>query len=156
MTITPDSLMTLEAYARARKDIKAQIIVHRRLRSVHLGEHDGDVAAARALLGARAIIGVSCYDDLGRARRLAREGADYLAFGAFFPSSTKPAARHADVALLRQARSLGLPLVAIGGITVDNAAPLVEAGANFLAVSAGVWEHPGGPEAAVIAFNALF
>ena len=100
---------------------------------VHLGEHDGGIAGARALLGEDAIIGVSCYDDLERARRLANEGADYLAFGAFFPSSTKPNARRADIAL---------PRVAIGGITPDNASPLVAAGTDLLAVISGVFDAP--------------
>ncbi|MCE5231750.1 MAG: thiamine phosphate synthase [Mizugakiibacter sp.] len=106
---------------------------------VHLGEHDDDIAAARARLGADAIVGVSCYDSARRARQLAAAGADYLAFGAFFPSSTKPAARRAAPALLREARALGLPLVAIGGITPDNGGTLVEAGADYLAVIAAVF-----------------
>jgi thiamine-phosphate pyrophosphorylase len=106
---------------------------------VHLGEHDGDIDAARTRLGAAAIIGVSCYDSLDRARQLAAAGADYLAFGAFFPSPTKPLARRAHASLLRDAKSLGLPLVAIGGITPDNAQPLIEAGANFIAAISGVF-----------------
>ena len=109
---------------------------------VHLGEHDGGIAEARTLLGDAAIIGVSCYDDLERARRLANEGADYLAFGAFFPSSTKPNARRADIALLRDSAALGLPRVAIGGITPDNASPLVAAGTDLLAVISGVFDAP--------------
>lgn len=106
---------------------------------VHLGEDDANIAAARARLGENAIIGVSCYDSLARARQLAAAGADYLAFGAFFPSTTKPGARHATPALLREARALGLPLVAIGGITPDNGGPLIEAGADYLAVIAAVF-----------------
>ena len=106
---------------------------------VHLGEDDADVADARALLRDRAIIGVSCYDSLQRARDAATAGADYLAFGAFFPTSTKSGTRHATPALLREARSLGLPLVAIGGISPDNGGPLVDAGADFLAVISGVF-----------------
>jgi len=101
---------------------------------VHLGEDDGDLAHARARLGAQAVIGVSCYDSLERARRLAAAGADYLAFGAFFPSPTKPQARHATPALLRGARAFGKPLVAIGGITADNARVLIDAGADCVAV----------------------
>ena len=100
---------------------------------VHLGEDDVDVASARTRLGPDAIIGVSCYDSLERARKLAAEGADYLAFGAFFPSPTKPNARRATTALLRDAKAIGLPLVAIGGITPDNAPALIDAGANFVA-----------------------
>ena len=109
---------------------------------VHLGEDDASVDAARRLLGDAAIIGVSCYDDLARARQLASEGADYLAFGAFFPSSTKPNARRADIALLRDSAALGLPRVAIGGITPDNASPLVAAGTDLLAVISGVFDAP--------------
>jgi thiamine-phosphate pyrophosphorylase len=122
---------------------------------VHLGEDDGDIAAARALLGADAIIGVSCYDDAGRAHAAAAAGADYLAFGAFFPSSTKPGARHARPGLLRQAASLDLPRVAIGGITPDNAPALIAAGADLVAVVSGVFDAPD-PIAAARAYRALF
>jgi thiamine-phosphate pyrophosphorylase len=106
---------------------------------VHLGEDDAAVAVARDALGAAAIIGVSCYDSIERARSAARAGADYLAFGAFFASPTKPHARRATPSLLRAARPLGVPLVAIGGITPDNARPLIEAGADFVAVISGVF-----------------
>ena len=106
---------------------------------VHLGEHDTDIAAARATLGPDAIIGVSCYNDLERARAAAEAGADYLAFGAFFPSQTKPQARRADASLLVAARAFGLPLVAIGGITADNAPQLIAAGADFVAVVSDVF-----------------
>lgn len=106
---------------------------------VHLGEEDADPAAARARLGADAIIGVSCYDSLDRAAELSRRGASYLAFGAFFPSPTKPAARRATPALLQAARGFGRPLVAIGGITPDNARGLIDAGANFVAAITGVF-----------------
>jgi thiamine-phosphate pyrophosphorylase len=122
---------------------------------VHLGEHDGPIAGARARLGRDAIVGVSCYDDPERARAAAEAGADYLAFGAFFPSPTKPNARRATPALLREARHLGLPLVAIGGITPDNAAPLVDAGADLLAIVSGVFDAPD-PVAAARAVHALF
>lgn len=122
---------------------------------VHLGEDDGDVAAARARLGAEAIIGASCYDSLELARQLAAAGADYLAFGAFFPSPTKPNARRATLDLLREAKPLGLPLVAIGGITPDNALPLVETGADFLAVISGVFAQAD-PEAAARRYAALY
>lgn len=101
---------------------------------VHIGEDDGDVATARARLGEHAIIGVSCYDSLQRAREAACAGANYLAFGAFFPTSTKVVTRHATPSLLRKARQFGLPLVAIGGITPDNGGSLTAAGADFLAV----------------------
>lgn len=109
---------------------------------VHLGRDDGEVAAARARLGARAIIGVSCYDDLARAREQARAGASYLAFGAFHPSGSKPDTRRAPPQILRRARALGLPLVAIGGITPDNGAALVRAGADWLAVIGGLQVPP--------------
>ena len=90
----------------------------------------------------RAIVGASCYDDLERARRAARDGASYVAFGAFFPSSTKPNARRADVALLRDSSALGVARVAIGGIRADNARPLLEAGADLLAVVSDVFDAP--------------
>ncbi|WP_440223614.1 thiamine phosphate synthase [Dokdonella sp. MW10] len=122
---------------------------------VHLGEDDGDLASARARLGASAILGVSCYDDIDRARRLAAEGADYLAFGAFFASTTKPLARRATPALLREARAFGKPLVAIGGITPGNAAPLIDAGADFLAIVSAVFAYPD-TRAAAHAFASLF
>ena len=122
---------------------------------VHLGEDDGGIGAARALLGEGAIIGASCYDDLERARAAAVAGADYLAFGAFFPSSTKPGARHADASLLREAARFGLPLVAIGGITPDNGAIPIDAGADLLAVVGAVFDAPD-PVAAARALSALF
>jgi thiamine-phosphate pyrophosphorylase len=106
---------------------------------VHLGENDADIAAARIRLGSDAIIGASCYDSLERARGLAAVGADYLAFGAFFPSPTKPNARRATPDLLRAALAFGKPLVAIGGITPDNARPLIAAGADFVAAISGVF-----------------
>jgi thiamine-phosphate pyrophosphorylase len=106
---------------------------------VHLGERDLDIATARAALGPQAIIGVSCYNSFERARQLALSGADYLAFGAFFPSPTKPHAPRAEPDLLRRAAALGLPTVAIGGITPDNGGLLVEAGADYLAVITGVF-----------------
>jgi thiamine-phosphate pyrophosphorylase len=109
---------------------------------VHLGEDDVDIAAARDRLGRGAFIGVSCYDSLERARNLAAAGADYLAFGAFFPSPTKPQARRATPDLLRAAGAFGKPLVAIGGITPDNASPLIAAGADFIAAISGVFGQP--------------
>jgi thiamine-phosphate pyrophosphorylase len=121
---------------------------------VHLGEDDGAIAVARDILGQDAIIGASCYDDLARARAAAVAGADYLAFGAFFPSTTKPGARHATPALLRAAASFRLPLVAIGGITPDNAAIPIAAGADLLAVVGGVFDAPD-PVAAARALRAL-
>ncbi len=122
---------------------------------VHLGEDDPGIAQARKVLGPDAVIGVSCYDSLQRARDAAAAGADYLAFGAFFPSPTKPHARRATPELLHQARALGKPLVAIGGITIDNGALLVEAGADFLAVVSAVFGAPD-IRAAASAFAGLF
>lgn len=122
---------------------------------VHVGEHDAGVAAARAALGPEAIVGASCYDDPARAQAAARAGASYLAFGAFFPSSTKPDARRARIELLRDAAPLGLPRVAIGGITAENARPLIEAGADLLAVVGDVFDAPD-PAAAVRRYAPLF
>jgi len=122
---------------------------------VHLGEDDTDIASARALLGPTAIIGVSCYDSLPRARELAAAGADYLAFGAFYPSPSKSTSRRAQPQLLREAAGLGKPGVAIGGITPENAAPLIEAGAHFLAVISGVFAQAD-PQRAAARYAALF
>ena len=122
---------------------------------VHLGEHDGAIATARALLGYDAIIGVSCYDDAQRASDAAAQGADYVAFGAFFPSTSKPDARRAPLELLSHARALDLPRVAIGGITPDNARALVAAGADMIAVISGVFDAPD-PVAAARAYAACF
>lgn len=102
---------------------------------VHLGRDDADVAAARAKLGPRAIIGVSCYNDIERAIAAQKAGADYVAFGSFFPSRVKPDAVRAEVALLQEAKQqLTIPVVAIGGITADNGRQLIDAGADMLAV----------------------
>ncbi len=105
----------------------------------HIGDEDGSVAAARAILGPARIIGVSCYNDLARAQAAVDAGADYVAFGSFFASTVKPAARRADVALLERARSLGVPIVAIGGITAENARELFAAGADAVAVISAVF-----------------
>lgn len=122
---------------------------------VHLGKDDGDIASARMLLGEDAIIGVSCYDDIERARRLVAQGADYVAFGAFFPSPTKPHARRAGIDLLRESAILGVPRVAIGGITPDNAGPLIAAGTDLIAVISGVFDAPD-PAIAARAYSSLF
>ena len=106
----------------------------------HLGGEDGSVAAARAVLGSGKLIGVSCYNRLGLAHEAVRQGADYVAFGSFFASAVKPAAVAASPDLLRQARrEIGVPLVAIGGITVQNGTQLLEAGADVLAVISAVF-----------------
>ena len=108
---------------------------------VHLGEGDAAVDAARAIVGPDRLIGISCYDDFSRARIAVAAGADYVAFGSFFASTTKPAARRADRALLESARALGVPVVAIGGITAANARALFDAGADAVAVIADVFAH---------------
>ena len=108
---------------------------------VHLGEDDGGVAAARALVGDKMMIGVSCYNDLARARRLVAEGADYVAFGSFFPSQVKPDARRAEMSILAHATTLGVPVVAIGGITADNARDVIASGADAVAVISAVFDH---------------
>ncbi len=123
---------------------------------VHLGRDDGDPAAARARLGPAAVIGVSCYDRLDLAESAAAAGADYCAFGSFFPSSVKPAAVRPDLGLLARARArLALPLVAIGGITPQNAGLLIAAGADLLAVITGVFAAPD-ITAAALAYSRLF
>lgn len=123
---------------------------------VHLGRDDADPRAARARLGATAIIGVSCYNDLRLAETAERTGASYVAFGSFFPSVTKPHAVRADVGLLTEAsRRLHIPPVAIGGITPENGAPLIAAGARLLAVVTGVFDQPD-IAAAARAYTNLF
>jgi thiamine-phosphate pyrophosphorylase len=124
---------------------------------VHIGQDDASYEDARAVLGAERIVGVTCHNSRHLAIEAAEAGADYVAFGAFFPTTTKDAQIRADIETLRWwAQMMVVPCVAIGGITVDNAAGLVDAGVDFLAVSSGVWDHPLGPAAAVKQFNALF
>jgi thiamine-phosphate pyrophosphorylase len=106
---------------------------------VHIGEDDGSIAAARTIVGDDRLVGVSCYDDFARAQAAVAAGADYVAFGSFFASGVKPDARRADIGLLQRARELGVPVVAIGGITEDNARSLVAAGADALAVISAVF-----------------
>jgi len=122
---------------------------------VHLGEDDGDIAAARALLGPQAIIGASCYDEFERAQRAVAAGASYVAFGAFFPSRSKVTPRRANPELLRQSAALGVPRVAIGGLTPDNSRPVVEAGADLIAVISGVFSEAD-PVAALEAYRGCF
>ncbi|WP_300545083.1 thiamine phosphate synthase [Maricaulis sp.] len=123
---------------------------------VHIGQTDGTVKAARALMGRDRTVGVTCHDSRHLAMVAGEAGADYVAFGAFFPTLTKvPPSRAEPDILTWWSELFELPCVAIGGITVDNAKPLIEAGADFLAVSGGVWNHPEGPAAAVQAFDRL-
>jgi thiamine-phosphate pyrophosphorylase len=124
---------------------------------VHIGQEDMPYAEARALLGPDRIIGVTCHDSRHFALEAGEAGADYVAFGAFFPSTTKEPKTLCDIETLQWwGEMMVVPCVAIGGITVQNAAALVQAGADFLAVSAGIWDFPDGPAAAVKAFNTLF
>ena len=120
-----------------------------------LGASDGELRRARAVLGATAILGASCYDDPARARAAADEGASYIAFGAFFPSPTKPGARAAPLSLLREHAGGPLPVVAIGGITPDNAPAVVAAGADLVAAITGVFDAAD-PAAAVRAYGRAF
>lgn len=120
----------------------------------HVGQEDASYEEARRLLGDDAIVGVTCHDSRHLALEAAEAGADYVAFGAFFDTGTKsPKSRAGRDILTWWSDVTQVPCVAIGGITADNCGPLIEAGADFLAVSAGVWAHPEGPQAAVRAFN---
>lgn len=124
---------------------------------VHVGQSDASYDEARRLMGKDRIVGVTCHNSRDLAYTAAEAGADYVAFGAFYPTGTKAPSHWAEPDLLNiWQETMETPCVAIGGITVDNAEPLVRAGADFLAVSAGVWAHSNGPRAAVAAFNVLF
>ena len=117
---------------------------------VHVGQSDTPYAQARKIMGPDAMIGVTCHDSRHLAMEAAEAGADYVAFGAFFPTTTKDAPTRAEPDILTiWQETMEVPCVAIGGITADNAEGLAKAGADFLAVSAGVWSHPQGPAAAV-------
>ncbi len=138
--------------------VNDSIALAKRLKAdgVHLGQGDGDVREARRELGADAQIGVTCHNSRHLAMEAAEAGADYVAFGAFFPTTTKEVQHVAEIDTLQKwSLVTEVPCVAIGGITPENAKPLIEAGADFLAVSSAVWNHPDGPAAAVKAFNAL-
>jgi thiamine-phosphate pyrophosphorylase len=124
---------------------------------VHVGEEDMPYAEARRLLGPDHIVGVTCGASRDRAIAAAEAGADYVAFGAFFPSTTKAAKHRADPELIRDwSETTVVPCCAIGGITQENCGPLVEAGADFLAVIGAIWSYPKGPRAAVAEFNEVF
>lgn len=124
---------------------------------VHVGQQDARYAEARAALGRDKIVGVTCHNSRHLAMEAAEAGADYVAFGAFYPTGTKAPSHWAEPEILEVWSEIAeTPCVAIGGITIDNSEPLVRAGADFLAVSAGVWAHGAGPRAAVAAFNASF
>jgi thiamine-phosphate pyrophosphorylase len=124
---------------------------------VHVGQEDAPYAEARRLLGPDRIVGVTCKASRHLAMEAAEAGADYVAFGAFFLSSTKQVTTPAPIDILAWwSEIMTVPSVAIGGITADNCRPLVEAGTDFLAVANGVWGHPDGPTEAVRRFNAVF
>ncbi|WP_297513384.1 thiamine phosphate synthase [uncultured Caulobacter sp.] len=133
-----------------RPDLAARLPVD----GVHVGQSDMAYKEARKLMGGR-MVGVTCHDSRHLAMEAAEAGADYVAFGAFFPTTTKDAPTTADPEILTiWQETMETPCVAIGGISAANAARLASAGADFLAVSAGVWAHPEGPGAAVAALNA--
>jgi len=119
-------------------DLALEVDAH----GVHLGASDGDLQAARKKLGPKKLLGASCYDRLELAQAARQAGADHLAFGSIYPSTSKPGAVRAPLELFAQARPLGLPLVAIGGISADNARPVVEAGADALAVITDIFDAP--------------
>ncbi|HBS24224.1 MULTISPECIES: thiamine phosphate synthase [Thalassospira] len=122
---------------------------------VHVGEEDASYAEARAIMGEEHIVGVSCYDSRHRAMELGEKGADYVAFGAFYPTQTKEAKTSVTPEIIEIWTTFTtVPCVAIGGITADNLGPIVEAGADFIAVTGGVWNHPDGPEAGAKAIKA--
>lgn len=123
---------------------------------VHVGQEDASYKEARETLGKDAIVGVTCHDSKHLAMIAGEQGADYVAFGAFYPTHTKEAKTKAEPWILEWWSSMfEVPCVAIGGITVQNAPPLIEAGADFLAICAGVWQHEKGPNEAVKLFNCL-
>ena len=124
---------------------------------VHIGQEDTPYDEARRIVGADKIVGVTCHDSRHLAMEAADAGADYVAFGAFFPTTTKEPKYRAEPEILEWWSQLfEVPCVAIGGITAGNAGPLIRAGADFLAVSQGIWGHPEGPDKAIVSFNDLF
>ena len=159
--LSPDQVRELVALCH---DFRIPLIVNDRVDlarrtgadGVHLGRDDADIHEARKILGPDAIIGISCYRDLTRASAAEQAGASYVAFGAFFPSPSKPEAPPAPLTLLRQARrTLRCPVVAIGGITLDRAPEVIEAGADLIAVISALFHSPD-PRKAASAFARLF
>ncbi|PWE16324.1 thiamine phosphate synthase [Marinicauda salina] len=123
---------------------------------VHVGQEDASIAEARAAVGRDRIVGATCHDSRHLAMLAGEAGADYVAFGSFFPTATKTPKTSAPIEILEWWSELfEIPCVAIGGITTENAATVIQAGADYIAVSGGVWSHPDGPEAAVRAFSQL-
>lgn len=144
-------LRTAQALADLCQAFSAQLIINddptlaktSGAQGVHLGQQDGSITAARAYLGKKFVLGATCHNSLNLAQLAVEQGADYVAFGSFFPSNTKPGAQSAPVALLEQAVAmLKVPVVAIGGITLDNMAPLVQAGCQSLAVCHNLFAAP--------------
>lgn len=139
--------------------VNDSIALTKRLKAdgVHLGQGDGDPREARRKLGADAQIGVTCHNSRHLAMEAAEAGADYVAFGAFYPTATKEVQHRAEIDTLRLwSQFTEVPCVAIGGITPDNAKPIIEAGADFIAVSGAVWGDGRGHVAAIEAFAKLF
>ncbi len=138
------------AIARACRDRNALFIVNDSIElarqvnadGVHLGKEDAEIGAARAAMNRGKLIGMSCYNDVTLAKSAVSRGADYVAFGSFFPSATKPLATRADPEVLRHASELGVPIVAIGGIDEHNAGALIAAGASAIAVINALFEAP--------------
>lgn len=123
---------------------------------VHVGQDDTSYEEARAAVGRDSIVGITCHNSRHLAIHAAEAGADYVAFGAFFPTATKEPKEMAEIEIVRWwSEMMVVPCVAIGGIRIENCKPLIEAGADFLAVSSGVWDFADGPTAAVKAFNRL-
>ena len=123
---------------------------------VHIGQQDVAYERAREIVGAKAIVGVTCHDKRYLAIEAAEKGCDYVAFGAFFHSQTKKTINHPEVEILKIWSTMTkVPCVAIGGISHDNCAPLIEAGADFLAVISAVWDYEQGPSASVELFNKI-
>jgi thiamine-phosphate pyrophosphorylase len=136
-----------------RPDLAAQMGAD----GVHVGQQDASCADARRHMGAENIVGVTAHNSRHLAMEAAEAGADYVAFGAFFPTETKTPSHWCEPEVLEVwQETMEVPCVAIGGITLENAEPLVRAGADYLAVANGVWKHPDGPRTAVQEFNALF
>lgn len=135
--------------ARLARDVHAD--------GVHLGQNDGTIKEAREILGQDATIGVTCHNSTHLGLVAAEKGADYVAFGAFYETQTKTQAPRAELeTIIWWQDVMEIPCVAIGGITPENALPIINAGADFIAVSSSVWNYPSGPAQAVIKFNELF
>ena len=155
-----DAIEALRPVAQARDvafllNDRADLVRETGCDGAHVGQQDMPARQARALLGPDLTLGVTCHESRDLAMRAGEDGADYVAFGAFYPSASKEAQYRAEVEILRWwSELMEIPCCAIGGITAENCAPLVRAGADFLAVIGAVWGHPKGPAAGVRALNA--